>query len=270
TGAVLYSTGLVAFMYGISTISESAWAKYLLAAGLAVLVLFVRYELKVKQPVLNLALFSSNITFAFSNLAALINYSATFAVGFLLSIYLQVVMGYDSQLAGFILLSQPVLMAVLSPFAGALSDRADPRTVSSLGMALTTTGLFVFCFLTAATPLWLVIADLALLGTGFALFSSPNTNSVMGSVEKSFYGVASSTLGTMRQTGQAVSMAIVTLLLTIYVGNVQLTQADAGSLVLGTRSAFIVFTVICFGGIFASLARGTRKTVEMDSGPGRQ
>ncbi len=256
TGAALYSAGLVSFMYGISSISESAWAKYLLAAGFVVLVAFVRYELRVRQPVLNLTLFSKNITFAFSNLAAFINYSATFAVGFLLSLYLQVVMGYDSQAAGFILLSQPVLMAVLSPFAGTLSDRVEPRIVSSLGMALTTIGLFIFCFLTATTPLWLVIINLALLGTGFALFSSPNTNSVMGSVEKRFYGVASSTLGTMRLTGQAVSMAIVTLLLALYVGNVQLSQANAASLVQGTRAAFIVFTVICFGGVFASLARG--------------
>lgn len=256
TGSLLYSAGLVSFLYGISSISESAWAKYMLAAGFVVLVAFVRYELKVRQPVLNLTLFSKNVTFAFSNLAALINYSATFAVGFLLSLYLQVVMGYDSQTAGFILLSQPVLMAVLSPFAGNISDRVEPRIVSSLGMALTTLGLFIFCFLTAATPPWLVIINLALLGTGFALFSSPNTNSVMGSVEKRFYGIASSTLGTMRLTGQAVSMAIVTLLLALYVGNVQLSQANPVSLVQGTRTAFIVFTVLCLGGVFASLARG--------------
>lgn len=199
----------------------------------------------------------------------MINYSATFAVGFLLSIYLQVVQGYNSQAAGLILLSQPVIMALLSPFAGALSDRVEPRIVASLGMALTTAGLFVFCFLTTGTPIWLVIVNLMLLGTGFALFSSPNSNSIMGSVEKKFYGVASSTMGTMRLSGQALSMAIVTLLLALYVGNVQLSQASTDLLVQGTRTAFVVFTVICFGGIFASLARGNMRVIEQ-VGQGKQ
>lgn len=255
-GSVLYAMGLVAFLYGISSIATSTPARYVLLAGLVALAVFIRYEMNEKYPVLNFSLFIKNVTFAFSNLAALIHYSATFAVGFLISIYLQVVMGYNSQVAGLVLLSQPVLMALLSPFAGSLSDRVAPRIVASLGMALTTLGLFVFCFLSVNTPLWLVVANLALLGTGFALFSSPNTNSVMGSVEKRLYGVASSTLGTMRLTGQAMSMAVVTLLLALYVGNVKLGDADPGFLTSGAKTAFIVFTVLCLGGILASLARG--------------
>ncbi|WP_027365791.1 MFS transporter [Desulfotruncus alcoholivorax] len=255
-GAVLYAAGLVAFMYGISSIAESIWAKYLLVAGIIIMVVFVRHETRVKQPVLNLNLFSKNVTFAFSNLAALINYSATFAVGFLLSMHLQVVMGYDSQKAGLILLAQPIIMAVLSPFTGRLSDRVEPRVVASWGMSITTLGLFILCFINKNMPVWLLMVNLALLGTGFALFSSPNSNAVMGSVEKRFYGVASSTLGTMRLTGQATSMAIVTLLLAIYIGNVELSMASPDLLIKGSQIAFIVFTVICFGGIFASLARG--------------
>lgn len=255
-GSILYSFGLVAFMYGISAIDSIIWAKYIMLLGLVVLIAFVRYEMKVKHPVLHLSLFSKNITFAFSNLAALINYSATFALGFLLSMYLQIVLNYNSQTAGLILLSQPVLMALLSPFAGRLSDRLDPRIVSSTGMAITTLGLLVFCFLTRTTPIWLVVTNLGLMGIGFALFSSPNTNSVMGSVERRFYGVASSTLGTMRLTGQAISMAVVTLFLTIFIGDVNLNAADPDLLIKGTRTAFIIFTLMCFGGVFASLARG--------------
>lgn len=80
--------------------------------------------------------------------------------------------------------------------------------ISSWGMSLATIGLIIFSFMSNTTPIWLLVANLMLLGTGFALFSSPNTSAVMGSVEKQFYGVASSTLGTMRLTGQAISMAI--------------------------------------------------------------
>lgn len=267
TGAFLYSIGLATLMYGISSINATQWAKYLLVLGLIMLVIFIKYEMKANQPLLNLKLFGRNVTFAFSNLAALINYSATFGVGFLLSLYLQIVMDFNSQAAGFILLSQPVLMALLSPFAGTLSDKVQPRVVASCGMALTTLALFIFCFLSTSTPLWLLIADLAILGAGIAFFSSPNTNAVMGAVEKRFYGIASSTIGTMRLTGQAISMAVVTMLLALYVGNVELSHVSPDMLVNGIRTSLKVFTVICLGGIFTSLARGNLSTGEQQKFP---
>ncbi|MGR6836830.1 MFS transporter [Syntrophomonas erecta] len=255
TGSVLYVLGISGFIYGISSLSTSLLARYILGVSIVIMAVFMYTQLKTRHPVLNLSLFSRNMVFAFSNLAALINYSATFAVGFLLSLYLQIVMGFNSQIAGFIMLSQPVIMAVLSPFAGRLSDKIDARVVASWGMMVTTLGLVVFIFLTPAMPLWIIIGNLSLLGLGFSLFSSPNTNAIMGSVEKRFYGVASSTLGTMRLTGQAVSMAIVTLVLACYIGNVQLTPAYAGLLIQASRTSFIIFAILCFLGVFASLAR---------------
>lgn len=254
-GTVLYMVGLVAVLYGFSTIATSAWAKYILVLGLIVLVIFVRHEIRETHPILNMKLFK-NVGFAFSNLAALINYSATFAVGFLLSLHLQVVMGINSQTSGLILLAQPVIMAVLSPFAGRLSDRVEPRVVASWGMGLTTLGLFSLVFISRSTPVWLIIVNLALLGTGFALFSSPNSNAIMGSVEKRFYGVASSTLGTMRLIGQALSMAVATLFIDLYVGTAGLSPAYTDQIVTSEKVSFVVFAVTCLFGIYASLARG--------------
>ncbi|HHX51691.1 MAG TPA: MFS transporter, partial [Clostridia bacterium] len=224
-GSFLYSSGLITFMYGLSSFTSTHWAKYLLVSGIAILVVFVSYETRIKHPLLDLSLLIRNITFAFSNIAAFINYSATFAVSFLLSIYLQLVKGYDSQMAGFILLAQPLVMALLSPFAGALSDRVEPRKVASLGMGITSLALLALCFITGDTPIWLVMINLVFMGSGFALFSSPNTNAVMGSVEKGVYGVASSILGTMRLVGQTVSMAVVTLMISLFVGNMEMQQA---------------------------------------------
>ncbi|MDD4238936.1 MAG: MFS transporter [Desulfotomaculaceae bacterium] len=255
TGTALYIVGLVAVLYGISTIATSTWAKYILVLGLIVMVLFVRHEIREQHPILNMKLFK-NVGFAFSNLAALINYSATFAVGFLLSLHLQVVMGVNSQSAGLILLSQPIIMAVLSPFSGRLSDRVEPRVIASWGMSLTTLGLFILVFISRNTPIWLIILNLALLGTGFALFSSPNSNAIMGSVEKRFYGVASSTLGTMRLIGQAVSMAVATLFIDLYVGTAVLSPAYANQIVTSVKVSFVVFAVTCLFGIYASMARG--------------
>ncbi|MCF8012169.1 MAG: MFS transporter [Clostridiales bacterium] len=258
-GSILYSVGLIALMYGISSISNTPWAKYTALLGLIILIIFIVYEKKLEHPVLNTKLFSQNITFSFSNLAALVNYSATFAVAFLLSLYLQVVLQYNSQAAGLVLLFQPIIMAVLSPFTGKLSDRIEPRIVASTGMAITFLSLLFFCFIAQNTPLWLIILNLMLLGAGLALFSSPNNNAIMGSVEKKYYGVAASALSTMRLTGQTISMAIVTLIIALYVGNIEFSQASASMLVKGTQTAFIIFTVLCFGGIFASLARGDLK-----------
>ncbi|MFZ5597464.1 MAG: MFS transporter [Bacillota bacterium] len=256
TGAALYTVGIAAFLYGLSNISASLLPRLSAAAGLVLLFVFIRYEMKVDFPLLSVRAFARNTTFTFSNLAALINYMSTFAVTFLLSLYLQVVMGYNSQSAGMILLAQPVIMALLSPYAGKLSDRVEPRLVASWGMGLTTLGLVIMCFLSKSTPVWQIIITLAVLGTGFALFSSPNNNAVMSSVEKKYLGVASSTLGTMRLAGQAVSMAVATLIIGHYIGGATLTPAYGDLLLLSTRTAFLVFAVTCFAGIFASLARG--------------
>ncbi|MBN2437955.1 MAG: MFS transporter [Deltaproteobacteria bacterium] len=255
-GAVIYMAGIAATIFGFSSIAAFFQAKYILGAGLILLMIFVRHEAKMPQPLMNVRLFSGNVTFTLSNLAALINYSATFAVGFLLSVYLQIVRGFDSQIAGLILLSQPVLMASLSPFAGRLSDRLEPRIVSSWGMGFTTLGLLAFVFIAESTSVWKIVLALILIGVGFALFSSPNTNAVMGSVKKKFYGVASSTLGTMRLLGQAISMAISTLIIHLYLGDVKLSLAPQYPLEKSISTSFAVFAIICFVGVFASLARG--------------
>lgn len=255
-GTVLYMAGLVAFLFAFSTIATSDTSKYILLMGLVLLVLFVRHEMKSNQPLIDIKLFSRNVTFAMSNLAALINYSATFAVTFLMSLVLQVVIGYSSSAAGMILLAQPVMMALLSPFAGALSDRVQPRLVSSIGMGLSALGLFLLSFVARETPVGLIVGILMLLGTGFALFSSPNMNAIMGSVDKRYYGVASSTSGTMRLIGQAVSIAVATLIIDLYVGSAQLSPAVAEQLQKSSKVAFIVFAITCVGGVFASLARG--------------
>lgn len=262
-GSVCYMTALTAVLYGLSSLSEASWGKYALGLGLALMLLFIFYETRQRHPILQVDLYRQNTVFALSNLAAMINYSATFAVGFLVSLLLQVVMGYTSHVAGLILLSQPFIMAVFSPFAGALSDRIEPRIVASSGMGLSTVGLFAFIFIAGDTPLWLVIANLALIGLGFALFASPNNNALMGAVEKRFYGVAASSLATSRLVGQAISMAIVALLLSVYVGDAGLVSCHADMLIAGCRRAFAVFTCLCAGGVFASLAR------EKGTQPGR-
>jgi EmrB/QacA subfamily drug resistance transporter len=258
SGSIIYCLGLTAIVYGFSSFSR--WGTTLSAGLILIGVLgifaFIAWEMKVKNPVLNIDLFRGNRAFALSNLAALINYSATFAVGFFLSLYLQYIKKLDPESAGTTLVFQPVVMALCSPFAGRLSDRIEPRIVASMGMALTAIGLFLFAFLQGNTTLQFIIADLVLLGLGFALFSSPNTNAVMSSVEKRFYGVASGTLGTMRLTGQMLSMGMAMLIFAVHIGHAQITPEYYPLLLKSTRSGFILFGILCSGGVLASLARG--------------
>jgi EmrB/QacA subfamily drug resistance transporter len=254
-GSIMYSLTLLAIMYGFTMLPDIAGA-LLILAGAAGFAAFIRWETKVKSPVLDIGLFRNNTVFALSNVAALINYSATFAVGFLLSLYLQYVKGLSPQNAGLVLVAAPVVQAVFSPIAGRLSDRIEPRIVASAGMGLTVIGLIFFIFLDKATSLWFIIAGLMILGLGFALFSSPNTNAVMSSVDRKSYGVASATLSTMRQIGMTFNMGMVMLIFGIYIGRVQITPPYYPAFISSVNMVFIISAILCFGGIFASLARG--------------
>jgi len=254
-GSIIYSLALVAIMYGLSLLPamSGVWA---IIIGILGILTFIRWETKVESPVLHMSLFKNNTVFAFSNLAALINYSATFAVAFLLSLYLQYTKGLSPQNAGLILVSMPAVQAIFSPLAGRLSDRIEPRTLASSGMGLTTIGLVLLTFLNQNTTIGFILASLIVLGFGFTLFASPNTNAIMSSVDKRFYGVASATLATMRQIGMMFSMGIAMLIFAIFMGRVEISPEYYPVLVRSMKIAFVIFATLCFGGIFASLARG--------------
>jgi len=254
-GSVIYILGLVALVYGF-TLLPAMSGVWLIVGGAIGLSAFSRWEMRTRSPVLDISLFRNSRAFTLSNLAALINYSATFAVAFLISLYLQYIKGFNPESAGLILVAMPAMQAILSPLAGRLSDRIEPRLIASAGMALTTAGLVIFIFLNEATPLKSIIGNLLLMGFGFALFSSPNTNAVMSSAPNTAYGVASATLATMRQVGMAFSMGVAMLMFALYIGRVQITPEYYSLFQESMKTSFIIFAVLCFGGIFASLARG--------------
>jgi len=259
-GSILYSLMLFLVMYGFSSLPQiDGWAMLIL--GIVGFVAFIRWELKAKSPVFNVRLFK-NTAFTFSSLAALINYSATFAVTLLLSYYLQFIKGLEPQAAGLILVAQPIIMAITAPIAGRMSDRFDARLIATTGMATVTLALFTLTFIDGNTPLNDIIIGLGVLGLGFGLFSSPNTNVIMGSVERRFYGVASATVSTMRLIGQTMSIGIATLVFSLFIGRVQLTPDQYPALLESIQLCFVVFTALCFIGVFVSWWRGEKKDVE--------
>jgi len=259
-GGVLSAASLCALMLGLARL-PAPLGLALVGASAVGLALFAAWELRVASPLLDVRLLRDNRVFLFSNLAALVNYCATAGIGFLLSLWLQQQKGLDPRGAGLALMVQPVIMAVLSAPAGRLSDRVEPRLLASAGMGLAAVALGGLATIGPDTDLWKVVVALAVLGLAFALFSSPNTNAIMGSVERRHLGIASATVGTMRGVGQMLSLGLSGLLFTLYIGDVHLDHAHAAGFLSAVRLAFAIFAVLCALGIFASLARGRVKRV---------
>ncbi|MBK7625892.1 MAG: MFS transporter [Bacteroidales bacterium] len=256
-GSVIYGIALASFMYGFSRLpSTLGWI--CLAAGLLTAILFVLFEKNISNPVFDIRLILRNRVFAFSGIAALINYSATSAIGFFISLYLQYLKGFDARTAGLIMISQPIAMTLLSPVAGKLSDRKNPGVIASTGMGITAAGLILLCFFRQTTPTYAVVLLLILMGIGFGLFSSPNSNAIMSSVEKRHLGVASGVVGTMRMVGQMMSMGIAMMLISLYIGKQPISPATYPGLISAMRTGFMIFSVLSVFGIFASLARNKK------------
>ena len=263
-GSVVYAASLTAVLLGFSLLPDIPGA-IVIAAGIAGLMGFLWWETRAADPLLNVDLLRRNRVFAFSNAAAFINYSATFAMVFLMSLYLQYNRGLNPQTAGFVLVTGTFVQAVFSPVAGRLADRVEARYVASAGMAVCVLGLFALSFVGTTTPYWYIITMLCVLGLGFAFFSSPITHAVMSSVDRQWVGVASATLATMRLAGISMSLGIATLVLAIEVGRQAIQPSDYPQLLSSVRLSFLIFTALCVCGLAASLV-GPR---HRDDGPSR-
>ena len=256
--AIQYGLTLTCVMYGFSLLPDRE-GFILLVAGTVMLVIFIAREFRISYPLWSVRLFFQNRVFLFSNLAALINYGATFAVTFFLSLYFQYTMGFSPEHAGMILVVQPVVMACISPLAGRLSDRIAPGKIASAGMALSALALVLLTFMGNDASLLHFISILVIFGIGLGIFSSPNTNAVMSSVERCNYGVASGTLGTMRLAGQMLSMGIAMMMLAVFIGSVQISPDQYPAFVTAMKASMAIFAVMCIAGIFFSLVRYAKK-----------
>jgi EmrB/QacA subfamily drug resistance transporter len=254
-GVIIYAVALVSIMFGFSQLPIFQYF-FVVLFGVIALGIFIWWENRQKHPVLDVSLFRNSIAFTFSNLAAFANYLSITGVVFMISLYLQYIKGFSPAMAGFILISNTVVMAILSPIAGRLSDRIESRIVSSLGMCFSAAGLIMLCFVDGSTSIVFIVALLVIIGLGSAFFISPNTNAVMSSVDKRYLGIASATLGTMRTLGQVLSMGIVMILFGLLIGRSEIHPENYPAFLQSFSIAFIIFSVLCVLGIFASLARG--------------
>lgn len=256
TGNILFMAFIVILIFGLSNLNVyGTTAVIMVIGGIALFIAFVVYEYKQADPAVNVALFKNNIGFGLSNLSAMLNYTVSVALGYLVSLYLQIGLGYPSQTAGLVMICQPIVMALLSPQMGKLSDKVSPFKLSSCGMVICGLSASIFIFVDENTGVGVVVAALLIAGLGVSMFSSPNTNAIMSCVEKKDFGVASSLVSTMRTVGQTMGMVIVTLVVSSMMGNTPLTDAQPAMLVNVIHTCFIIFTTICFVGAVISLQR---------------
>jgi Major Facilitator Superfamily. len=257
-GTLIYCISLILLLCGF-TFLQRANGLILLIAGIVGVVLFAVWASKTESPVVNLSLFKGNRIFIFSIIAALINYGIIFVISYILSLYLQYISGLSPQYAGMVLITQPLLQAVFSPIAGKLSDRMESRIVACIGMTLNCIGLILLIFIGGHTPLIYIIIGLALEGLGCAFFISPNQNTVMNSVEKQSYGVASGILATMRNIGQMICMAIATMCLTAYIGNSQIVTTNFSNFLKSVHLTLVIMTALGIFGILCVLIKVEKK-----------
>lgn len=253
-GSVAYLLSVGLLVLGFAFLPRTVGWGMIATAVLAAIVFF-RIERGSAFPMMNLGIFATNRHFRLSSLSAMINYAASFAIGFIVSLYLQFVLGLPAGRAGFILMAQPATQSVLSPLGGRLSDRMNPSILATSGMGLIAIGLYLLSRLTSASPILHVVLILVLVGVGFAMFSSPNVNIIMGSVPLKLSGLASATTGTARLFGQSLSMAITSLVFHQHMGDHELTVESAHMFPAAMRSGFIIFCLICLVGVYTSASK---------------
>jgi EmrB/QacA subfamily drug resistance transporter len=250
-GSFILGLSLLAIIYGFSDFTHN-YSLFLVIAGIIGLSLFYLVEKRVTYPLINLGLFSSK-SFTFGSITAFINYAAFVSVGFILTLYLQYLKGYDPLTAGLIVSVQSIMMVLVSPFAGRLSDKIDPEKVSTAGMVLTTLGVALMTLITFENALYLGGCSLIIFGAGIGLFYSANTKVVISAVDKKYFGVASATLSDVRSMGQIFGMGIIMIIISTIMGNVEIMPSNFPQLILSLRISLVALAILSAVGIFTSL-----------------
>ena len=250
-GSIIYAIGILAFVYGFTTLTTST-GLILTALGLVMLVIFGVYELRQTSPVFNMNLFK-NKKFTSSNIAALCSYIAVMVVTTILNYHFQYVRGWDAQMSGMILIITPIIMAVMAPNSGKLSDKIHPQKLAALGIGIAAVALAILTFLTGDTPLYVVVIAMILQGVGMGLFSSPNMNAIMSSVPPKDAPTASASQATMRTIGQTMSLGLSTLVFSWIMGTLPLATQYAGMIVSASQIICGICTAACILAVFASL-----------------
>jgi len=260
-GASLFTAGLVALMIALNQGHDWGWTSPLtsglLVIALALLTLFVQVERRRSAPMLDLSLFGSR-TFSASAASALMNYACVYAVTFVLPFLLIQGRGLGTARAGLVLTAQPIVMAIVAPISGALSDRIGSRGLATVGMLLLAAGLVALGLLVADGSLTQIAAALALFGLGIGIFVSPNNSALMGAAPRNRQGIASGVLATSRNVGMVLGVGFAGAIFTTVTARA---ASPSAGLVAGVRASLLSAAGVALVGAVTSAVRGeTRRS----------
>ena len=258
-GGLAYAASVGLVMLGAAHAREIPLGPAMIAGGVLGLALFLRLQTHTPCPLLDVGLLRRNRFFTLSCLAALGSYAATFGLTFFMSLYLQYAKGLPPRLAGFVLLAQPVMQVIASPLSGRLAERMAPARLATIGMLISAAGLFAAAMTIGPdTPLWLLVLELAVIGTGFGVFVTPNSTAIMASVQKRQFGLASGMIASMRTLGMAVSMTSITLIFALFMHDAAIGPDTLPAFLTSLRVGLTAFAIYSCLGVLLSLLRGAR------------
>jgi EmrB/QacA subfamily drug resistance transporter len=256
-GLLASGIALFALTYALIEANTFGWTSARILALFAVaavgLVVFVVLESRQRVPMLDLSLFK-NSTFAGANATMMLVALAMFGVFFFVSLYMQNILRYSATEAGATFLPMTMLIILIAPPAGKLSDRMGSRWLMGAGMALVAVSLLVFSRLDAGSNFWDIFPGLILGGFGMALAMTPTTAAAMGSVAIDKAGVGSAVLNSMRQVGGALGIAIMGAIVASYIDAGPTDPRAASQFVDGFQAALMVAAAIAFAGAVVAIA----------------
>jgi EmrB/QacA subfamily drug resistance transporter len=270
-GAGLFTTGLVALLIALNQGHAWGWTSAptlaLIALSAALLVAFVRVELRREHPMLDLSLFRGRV-FSAAAASALLNYACVYSVLFVLPFLLIQGRGLTASHAGIVLTAQPIVMAVVAPVSGTMSDRLGSRGLATAGMFVLGVGMVLLALLVTHGSLGAIAGALAVVGLGVGTFVSPNNSALMGAAPMHRQGIASGVLATARNVGMVLGVG--------YAGAVFTTVlARAGRQASGLPAAvraslFAAAALAAIGTILSALRprRSEREAAGMAQAPG--
>jgi EmrB/QacA subfamily drug resistance transporter len=255
-GALILLVTMSSYAFGMTLGESLGFANSailaLLAAALVGLAIFVAVELRAPEPMVDLRLFL-NPLFSINLLMGFLVFTAV-AGTFILPFFLQLVQGYSTEQVGLMLMIQPVVVGVLAPIAGTLSDRFGSRVISLVGLAIVVAGAFSMSTLSAGVTVFGFGLRVALFGAGMAIFQSPNNSAIMGSVPRHKLGIASGLMALSRNLGQTTGLPLMSVLFTtqalaaamLPVGT-DVTTAPAAALTSGINDTYRLAALVILG-----------------------
>ena len=249
-GMITLGLGLFGVLWAMTRLANTAFdatvAGYLIG-GLGFIGVFIVIERRVSEPMLPLSIFRVP-TMSASLLASLFQGLASFAVLFLLIMYMQGPRGLSPIHASLLLVPGYVLGSVAGPYAGRLADRRSPVLPATAGLAIQVAALAIYAQLTNTTPLWVVVVASIVNGVGASFFFPANSSAVMKAAPPESFGIASGMLRTFANVGMVFSFAVAILIASrsisrslafaIFVGSTSLHGRIADAFTAGLHAAF--------------------------------